>query len=197
MPIIAICTLYVLHCPQGFLQRHCIPPMGCRSICIWYACLVQENHVKKKISCFWPMAVTCQHATKLFLRHVKSHWLTLTPVLQRILERWGDARNYFLVFLANDKKKKKDLAKNHLYSRIVKLWKHWRITRRYLWIPAFHQLSKDYFNIRDKIHVSSFITFTYFIYHELKMHSVNLHPPPPNTNWGGWVGSFQNNWGHP
>ena len=113
------------------------------------------------------------------------------------LGKMGDARNYFLVFLAHDKKKKKDLAKNDLYSRIVKLWKHWRITRRYLWIPAFHQLSKDYFVIRDKIHVSSFITFTYFIYHELKMHSVNLHPPPPNTNWGGWVGSFQNNWGHP
>ena len=47
----------------------------------------------------------------LFLRHVNSRWLTLTPALQRILERYEDARNYFVIFLANDKKKKKDLAK--------------------------------------------------------------------------------------
>lgn len=56
----------------------------------------------------------------LSLRHVNSHWLTLTPALQCILERWEDATNYFLVFVANDKKKKKDLAKNYRYKRIVK-----------------------------------------------------------------------------
>ena len=47
--------------------------------------------------------LTCYET--LFLRHVNSHWLTLTPALQRISERWEDATNYFLVFLANGKKK--------------------------------------------------------------------------------------------
>jgi hypothetical protein len=35
----------------------------------------------------------------LFFRHVSTRWLTLKPALERISERWADAKTYFLVFL--------------------------------------------------------------------------------------------------
>lgn len=71
----------------------------------------------------------------LFLKHVNSHWLMLTPALKHILERWQGAKNYFLVFLTNDTRGK-DLAKNDRYIRIVKVLKEHKI-----WISIFHQMS--------------------------------------------------------
>ena len=93
----------------------------------------RDYHVEKKISYFRTKAATCQLVNEtLFLRHVNSCWVTLTPALQRVLERWEDERNYFLVFLANDKKKKKDLAKTGRRSRIVKALKdHKKVSMNY------------------------------------------------------------------
>ena len=35
----------------------------------------------------------------LFVRHVDTRWLTLCPVLERIVERWDNAKEYFLKYL--------------------------------------------------------------------------------------------------
>ena len=32
----------------------------------------------------------------LFLRHVSTRWLTLSPALERIINRWDDAKKYYL-----------------------------------------------------------------------------------------------------
>ena len=100
---------------------------------------------------------------------MNSRWLILTPALQRILERCEDARNYFVIFPANDKKKKKDLAKNDRYSRIKKAL-------------------KDYKKVSMNYRTSS-VKFTYIIHRELKNDSETTGPLPPNTNLG--VGRFR------
>ena len=63
---------------------------------------------------------------------MNSRWFFLTPALPHILERWEDAGNYFLVFLANGMKKKKNLAKNYRYSIIKKALKdHKKVSMNY------------------------------------------------------------------
>ena len=47
-------------------------------------------------------------------------WLTLCGVLERIVERWDDAKEYFLKYLPEKKEYKKSLLKNSRYRRIVK-----------------------------------------------------------------------------
>ena len=53
----------------------------------------------------------------LFLRHVSTRWLTLVPVLERILLRWDSAKEYFLTFLPDKEKKEytNALPKNTRY----------------------------------------------------------------------------------
>ena len=54
----------------------------------------------------------------LFLRHVNTRWLTLSPTLEKILLRWDDAKKYFLKFLPSKKEYEKTLPKNKKYLRI-------------------------------------------------------------------------------
>ena len=51
----------------------------------------------------------------LFLRHVDTRWLTLCPVLERIIERWDDAKVYFLKYLPEKQEYKRSLPKNARY----------------------------------------------------------------------------------
>lgn len=81
-----------------------------------------ENPAKKKIcySLLKAVSICCE---TLFLRHVNSWWLTLTPALRCILEEWDDGRKYFLVYLANGKTKKRDLTINKSYKKTVEALK--------------------------------------------------------------------------
>ena len=54
----------------------------------------------------------------LFVQHVITQWLTLTPTLRRILERWSAAKTYFLEFLPQQNDYKQTLKKNERYKRI-------------------------------------------------------------------------------
>ena len=56
----------------------------------------------------------------LLLRHVNKKWLALCLVLGRIVERWDDAKEYFLNYLPEEKEFKKSLQKNCHYQPIVK-----------------------------------------------------------------------------
>ena len=59
----------------------------------------------------------------LFLLHVHTRWLTLCLVLERIVERWDNAKKYFLKYLPEKKEYKKSLPKSSRYQRIVKALK--------------------------------------------------------------------------
>lgn len=47
----------------------------------------------------------------------------LSPVLERIVQRWGDAKEYFLKYLPEKKEYEKSLPKNSRYQRTVKALK--------------------------------------------------------------------------
>ena len=59
----------------------------------------------------------------LFLRHVDTRWPTLCLVLERIVERWDDVKEYFLKYLPEKKEYTKSLPKNSRCQRIVKALK--------------------------------------------------------------------------
>lgn len=56
--------------------------------------------------------VDCQK----MLRHVDSRWLSMRPVLTRIVEQWNNLEQYFLKFLPKEKKSGKDSKLSTLYS---------------------------------------------------------------------------------
>ena len=55
----------------------------------------------------------------LFLLHVSTRWLTLSPALERIINRWDDAKKYFLDYLPRQQEYKRHLPKNKRYQHIV------------------------------------------------------------------------------
>ena len=100
------------------------------ALCIKSKKLSLNSNSAKKVSYSWFKAVTSHHVVKLcfwgdgLLWHhslVSKHfwktdsWKTLT------VHSWkmGYARKYFLLYLANDKTKKKELEKNKRSKRIV------------------------------------------------------------------------------
>lgn len=116
------CSLHIVH--KAFFKGVSSLPLDVDQLAFDLHAWFKRQPCKKED--FLLLAKGCDLSTcceSLFLRHVNSRWLTLSPALQRIFERWDDAKNYFLVFLANDKKKKKDLAKNKRYQRIVEALK--------------------------------------------------------------------------
>ena len=54
----------------------------------------------------------------LFLHHVDSRWLTLALVLERVLKRWEDAKEYFLQYIPFKKEYKQTLSNNKQYQTI-------------------------------------------------------------------------------
>ena len=60
----------------------------------------------------------------LFCRHVECRWLTLVPALQKVEERWNQAKKYFLDFLPTTKNSATTTQKNRLYKRIVDCFKN-------------------------------------------------------------------------
>ena len=60
----------------------------------------------------------------LFYRHVECRWLTLVPALQKVEERWNQAKKYFLDFLPNAKNFATTPQKNQRYIRIVDCFKN-------------------------------------------------------------------------
>ena len=56
----------------------------------------------------------------LFMRHVNTRWLTLTPALELVLKRWDDCKKYFLDYVPNKKEYNATLPKNKRYQRIKK-----------------------------------------------------------------------------
>ena len=54
----------------------------------------------------------------LFLHHVDSRWLTLALVLERVLKRWEDAKEYFLQYIPSKKEYKQTLSNNKRYQTI-------------------------------------------------------------------------------
>ena len=125
------CTLHIIH--KAFFKGIASLPLDVDQFAFDLHVCFKAQPCKKED--FLLLAKGCDLSIcykTLFLRHVNSRWLTLTPALQRILERWENARNYFLVFLAIDKKKKKDSAKNDRYSRILKALKdHKKVPMNY------------------------------------------------------------------
>ena len=55
----------------------------------------------------------------LFYRHVETRWLTLVPALEKVEERWNDAKKYFLEFLPTTKDFSKSTESNKRYVKIV------------------------------------------------------------------------------
>ena len=64
----------------------------------------------------------------LFLRHVNTRWLTLVPALEKKLERWEDAKKYFLIYLPNVEEYKSTLPKNQKYKNIAAALKDENVT---------------------------------------------------------------------
>ena len=54
----------------------------------------------------------------LFIRHLNTRWLTLSPCLEVILKRWEDCSKYFLQYLPTQKEYKRYLPSNKRYLRI-------------------------------------------------------------------------------
>ena len=61
----------------------------------------------------------------LFLKHVSTRWLTLSPALKRILDRWDSCKHYFVTYLPTVKEYKNTLPKNARYQRILKHFKEY------------------------------------------------------------------------
>ena len=123
--------MHLTYYPQGFLIASL--PLDVNQFLFDLHDLFKRQSCKKEDI---PLAAKgCDLSTcyeTLFLRHVNSRWFFLTPALPHILERWEDAGNYFLVFLANGMKKKKNLAKNYRYSIIKKALKdHKKVSMNY------------------------------------------------------------------
>ena len=66
-----------------------------------------------------PAESTNLEDVSLFLRYVSTRWLTLSPALERIINRWDDAKKYFLDYLPRQQEYKRHLPKNKRYQRIV------------------------------------------------------------------------------
>ena len=60
-----------------------------------------------------------QRNEALFYRHVECRWLTLVPALQKVEERWNQAKKYFLDFLPSTKKFATTTQQNKRYKKIV------------------------------------------------------------------------------
>ena len=126
------------------------------ALCIKSKKLSLNSNSAKKVSYSWFKAVTSHHVVKLcfwgdgLLWHhslVSKHfwktdsWKTLT------VHSWkmGYARKYFLLYLANDKTKKKELEKNKRSKRIVEgrkdhnkvSWDRYHCIPILLWIYCF------------------------------------------------------------
>ena len=61
--------------------------------------------------------------TKHFSTAMLTRWWTLVPALEKILERWGVSKEYFLEFLPKHKGFEKDAANNKRYERISTVFK--------------------------------------------------------------------------
>lgn len=55
----------------------------------------------------------------LFYRHVETRWLTLSPALVKVEDRWEESKEYFLVFLPSTKDFERHTASNKRYVRIA------------------------------------------------------------------------------
>ena len=55
----------------------------------------------------------------LFYRHVETRWLTLVPALEKVEERWDDAKKYFIEYLPSTKDFQKCTKSNKRYIKIV------------------------------------------------------------------------------
>lgn len=55
----------------------------------------------------------------IFIRHINTRWLTLSPALTVVLARWEDCEKYFLVYLPS-RKDSKTVLTNQRYQRIKK-----------------------------------------------------------------------------
>ena len=60
----------------------------------------------------------------LFLQHLNTHLLTLTPAPEQIKRCWKDARSYFLVYAANKPEYKKVLPQNEKILQISEALKY-------------------------------------------------------------------------
>ena len=56
----------------------------------------------------------------LFLRHLSTRWLTLSPAPEKILARWSDTKTHFLSYIPS---KKKQQTRNKMCKRIVRCLK--------------------------------------------------------------------------
>ena len=54
----------------------------------------------------------------LFMRHVNTRWLTLTPAPELVLKRWDDCKKYFLDYVPNKKEYKATIPKNKRYQEM-------------------------------------------------------------------------------
>ena len=62
----------------------------------------------------------------LFVRHINSRWLTLSPALEPMLKRWKDSKKYFLEHIPMYKEYKNKLTSNKRYQRIRNALLNWR-----------------------------------------------------------------------
>ena len=67
----------------------------------------------------------------LFLKHVSTRWLTLSPAFKRILDRWDSCKRYFVTYLPTVKEYKNTLPKNARYQRILKHFKEYEMVNFY------------------------------------------------------------------
>ena len=70
------------------------------------------------------------------LRHVSSRWLTLKPVILRLLEQWKNLKEYFMILLPRQKNFKREIECTIRYKRIAENLKN-ALTPAYLAFVAF------------------------------------------------------------
>ena len=79
---------------------------------------VFRNHlVKLKNLLLWQIS---SKTDALYMRHVNTRWLTLTPALEPVSKRWDDCKKYFLDHVPNKKEYKATLPKNKRFHHIKK-----------------------------------------------------------------------------
>ena len=103
LPFIA-CTLHIVH--NAFHKGIASLDQEMEQLAFDPHCLVQAES-------------TNLEDVSLFLWHVSTRWLTLSPALERIINRWDDAKKYFLDYLPRQQEYKRHLPKNKRYQRIV------------------------------------------------------------------------------
>jgi len=109
------CTLHLIH--NGFKKMLDVLGEDVTTMVFdlhaWF-----KNHPCKQEDFITLSDCTQSENEALFLRHVITRWLTLTPTLKKILERWSDAKKYFMEFLPQHKEYKQSLKRNERYKRI-------------------------------------------------------------------------------